>query len=91
MAVLVTTTLLGIAILLFVTEWILSWTTVPPPPPPGTYRYIRLAEHRPRASAFLTPSGAFPSLENKEYPLEIDENGFIRPSKVHDDPDFTPL
>ena len=79
----------GILLLLFVAEAILSSTAEEPPPPPGTYRYIRLAEHRPNASRPQIPGGAFPSLEHKEYPLSIDEHGFIEPSAVHDAPDLT--
>lgn len=81
--------LVGTTLGLFAVEWLLGMGAPPAEPPPGTYRYIRLAEHRPSASAVLTPSGAFPSVEQKEYPLEIDADGFIEPSKVHDDPDFT--
>ena len=89
MAVLGGVLLLGTAALLFVAEWILGWGEPPAAPPPGTYRYIRLAEHRPSASARITPAGGFPTVEQKEYPLEIDEHGFIEPTAVHDDPDLT--
>lgn len=55
-------------------------------------RYIRLKEHHPG-----TRNPQFPiaqhlrqahTLERKEYVLEADENGFIRPSRVHDEADL---
>jgi lysophospholipase L1-like esterase len=56
-------------------------------------RYIRLREYSPGTRAVLVPRASHleraHTLERREYVLESDENGFIRPSAVHEAPDLT--
>jgi lysophospholipase L1-like esterase len=56
-------------------------------------RYIRLREFAPMIYTGLVPSDGYlsgkDSLEKKQYMFRTDENGFIMPSKVHQDPDIT--
>lgn len=58
----------------------------------GISRYIRLREHEPLRFEFLTPDSnyikKFDSLSFKKYLFRTDENGFIMPSKIYDDPDI---
>jgi len=62
----------------------------------STRRYIRLSERRPLASRiFCRPNADFlrytDTLAPGDYVLEVDPQGFIAPSKVHEDPDVTIL
>ncbi|MCK9377464.1 MAG: GDSL-type esterase/lipase family protein [Syntrophobacterales bacterium] len=57
----------------------------------GERRYIRLKEYRPGTRLLLAfPRNHLPYTDNvftKKYRLDIDQNGFIVPSKVYDRPD----
>jgi hypothetical protein len=57
----------------------------------GTSRTILLREGRPNSSGMVTPYRwqieASDTLPDKSFLLRHDENGFVMPSKVHDDPD----
>jgi hypothetical protein len=58
----------------------------------GTRRYIRLREHNPQAFQEVFPDDYFfatfaPSLTPRRFRIQIDENGFIFPSRKHADPD----
>lgn len=74
--------------LLLVAEKLIAWLRPPVPAPSPTDRYIRLSEHPPSKTAFVTPSIDSDSLEHKQYRLQIDGDGYIWPSKVHADPDL---
>ena len=55
-------------------------------------RTIRLKEH-PISSSFIYSPDVYylevtDSLEKKMYLFEVDDNGFVIPSKIHDDPDM---
>lgn len=56
-------------------------------------RYISLRERTPNTKRFITPYLRYcetaESPVRKAYILEIDENGFHRPSKIHDNPDLS--
>ena len=58
-------------------------------------RSIRLKEFPPLTTAFLTPSNKYmmgtDTLEQKEYRLAIDDDGYISPSKIHENADSTIL
>ena len=57
----------------------------------GERRYIRLKEYRPGTRLLLAfPRNHLPYTDNvftKKYRLDIDENGFIVPSRIYDRPD----
>jgi lysophospholipase L1-like esterase len=76
-----------------VTEKILAWKTHNLVHPTGIKRYIKLREFNPLYSDILVPSDdalkMSDSLEQKEYVLRVDRQGFIMPSKVHEHPDLT--
>jgi len=61
--------------------------------PTPVYRYIRLREQPPFKIDYNVPRPdlvrAGGGLVDKEYRMEIDDNGFIRPSRIYDDPDVT--
>lgn len=54
-------------------------------------RAIVLRENRPSITKKIFPSkrqiNRSDNLDNKEYILEIDENGYVAPSKIYDEPD----
>lgn len=56
-------------------------------------RHIRLAELAPSSLLYVTPTDnqikGFDSLVKKEFRFEIDINGFIYPSVVHENPDLS--
>jgi hypothetical protein len=56
-------------------------------------RYIRLKEYRPRSRILLPfPQGHLPFTDNvftKKYALEVDADGFIKPSRKHTHPDLS--
>lgn len=58
----------------------------------GIKRSVRLSEYAPLSTHSSTPSDAWmmrtDSLLKKDYRWQIDEDGFIYPSRVHDDPDL---
>lgn len=58
----------------------------------GIKRYIKLREFNPLYADILVPNDdalrTSDSLVQKEYVLRIDRDGFIMPSKVHQDPDL---
>ncbi len=49
-------------------------------------RHIRLRELQPNANYLRTPSQNYETLENRQYHLDVDNNGFIKPSFVNKDP-----
>ncbi|MGC9326604.1 MAG: SGNH/GDSL hydrolase family protein [Candidatus Hinthialibacter sp.] len=55
-------------------------------------RTIRLREHPPGTHFAVQPDAGYlqrtDSLDNRFYKIEIDEKGFIQPSRVYEDPDF---
>lgn len=56
-------------------------------------RLIQLAEHPPNTVWFVEPYGVeiADTLERKQYRLAIDENGYVTPSELYDDPDIVML
>ncbi|WP_133511721.1 SGNH/GDSL hydrolase family protein [Candidatus Thiosymbion oneisti] len=56
-------------------------------------RNIRLREYLPSAVKYVVPTDAdmsnSDSLVKKEYRFEIDKDGYIYPSRIHDQPDLT--
>jgi len=76
-----------------VTEKILAYRAQPNIYYPGIKRYVKLRETRPLFSDVLVPPqntmDISDSLVRKGYPFRIDANGFIMPSKIHDDPQLT--
>ncbi|WP_176722507.1 SGNH/GDSL hydrolase family protein [Candidatus Thiosymbion oneisti] len=56
-------------------------------------RNIRLREHIPSTVKYLVPTDAYmentDSLVKKEYRFEIDRDGYLYPSRIHDKPDLT--
>ena len=77
----------------FVTEKILAFRAQPNIYYPGIKRYVNLRESRPLYSNVIIPPqntmDISDTLVQKGYPFRIDENGFIMPSKVHDNPQLT--
>lgn len=54
----------------------------------GSRRHVILREHNPETSGFMvTDMSLTDSLEDKKYRIAMDDNGFIVPSKVHDESD----
>jgi hypothetical protein len=76
-----------------VTEKILAYRAQPNIYHPGIKRYVKLRESRPLYSDVIIPSQTTmdisDSLVQKGYKFRIDENGFIIPSKIHDNPQLT--
>jgi len=62
---------------------------------PPTARSVRLKEHPPHVRVITRPSDAnlpaADSLAVADYPLRIDRDGWIEPSRVHEKADFTVL
>lgn len=60
----------------------------------ATSRFIRLRELQPGFDQYLKPFEAIPrrdmadSLEDKPFRLRVDQDGFIEPSRIHQDPDI---
>jgi hypothetical protein len=83
-------TVIGMALL---TEKILAYRAQPNVYYPGIKRYIKLREPRPLYSDIIVPPPATmdisDTLAKKGYEFRVDANGFIIPSKIHDDPQFT--
>ena len=56
-------------------------------------RYIRLKEHPPSTIRYVVPSDTHmsetDSLVQKEFKFEIDDDGYIYPSKIHEQSDIT--
>lgn len=56
-------------------------------------RHIRLKEHSPLLDRTMTPLPAdlklTENLENKPFPFRTDQNGFIQPSNVYENPDIS--
>ena len=71
-----------------VADVVLGWTPVPPVGLTDTNRFIKLAEYLPSTVSIVTQSVAGDG-EQKEFRIELDENGFICPAKIYDAPDFT--
>ena len=93
------TTLFLFSIVIFIImvlgfEIYLAWTNpeLKPNERKGLSRHIRLREQRPMTIRYFTPTDeemkATDSLIRKEYRLQIDEDGFIYPSRIHDKPDL---
>lgn len=94
-------TTLSIAVLIFLTLLIggselalRMFTTLPSGQSISQYttnRYIQLREYKPGASMVLVPSETrlmiSDGLQKAEYPLNIDENGFVEPSIIYEHPD----
>lgn len=61
-------------------------------PPPRRERVIRLREHAPNQDRWVRPTRDYmrgvDSLERKFYRLATDENGFLNPGRIHEQPDF---
>ena len=78
-----------------VTEYVLE-KALPPPAP--VRRHIRLREHPPNLNSLIRlkartlgklQNAQVDDLDRTEYSLRTDANGFIRPSRIYDDPDFS--
>ena len=58
-------------------------------------RHIRLKEHSPSFVRYVVPNDAYmtntDSLIQKEFKFEVDDDGYIYPSRVHEIPDVTIL
>jgi hypothetical protein len=87
-------TLLGILVLVLAAEKILQWQHHRQ----GIFleterRYIRLKEYRPKSRMMLAfPRDHLPYTDNvftKKYPVRVDADGFIMPSRRHARPDVT--
>lgn len=52
------------------------------------HRSIKLRENKPNHDYIRAPGKAFETLEDKEYHLRTDNNGIIKPSFVHANPDL---
>jgi lysophospholipase L1-like esterase len=80
------------ALILFGAEKILSLTQ-PVFNNSGIQRYIRLKEHPPLGKGYVAPtadqSAASDSPFEEQYHFEIDEDGFIYPSRIHANPDLS--
>jgi lysophospholipase L1-like esterase len=76
-----------------VTEKILAYRAQPNIYYPGIKRYVKLRENRPLYSDVIVPPQTTmdisDTLVKKDYKFRIDENGFIVPSKIHDNPYLT--
>lgn len=78
-------------------EFLLSFYEIPYVSSSGseyrTNRYIQLREYKPNTSMTLVPSKTrlqiSDGLKNTTYPLNIDANGFVAPSIIHEKPDIT--
>lgn len=59
----------------------------------GIKRYIKLREYPPLYAAKFIPTAddlsQADSLVKREYQFRVDANGFVMPSKIHDQPDLT--
>ncbi len=90
-AVLSAVVLVPCAALLLAFEAFLAWRN--PPPPNDTFRAIRLREHKPGLDEMIDMPDALlrdpESLRQATVHLKIDRDGFIEPSRVHDQADFT--
>jgi hypothetical protein len=77
----------------FVTEKILAYRAQPNIYYPGIKRYVKLRESRPLYSDVIIPPqntmDISDGLVRKGYPFRVDKNGFIMPSKIHDNPQLT--
>jgi len=51
-------------------------------------RNIRLRELKPNLKNYQTPPRQYPTLENKQYLLQTDGNGFITPALINKNPDL---
>ena len=62
------------------------------PEPALLRRVIRLKEHLPGQRLEITPTAEYleatDSLEDRTFKFEVDANGFIEPSEIHEKPDF---
>ena len=76
-----------------VTEKFLAYRAQPNIYYPGIKRYVKLRESRPLYSDVIIPPQTTmdisDTLVQKGYKFRIDENGFIMPSKIHDNPQLT--
>lgn len=76
-----------------VTEKLLSWRSQGLGYAPGTIRYIKLREFPPGYHEVLHPSkqavAKSDSLEDRDFIIRVDKDGFIMPSRVHNHPDLT--
>jgi hypothetical protein len=79
--------------MVLVTEKILAYRAQPNIYYPGIKRYVKLRENKPLSSDVIIPSQTTmdisDTLVQKGYQFRIDENGFIIPSKIHDNPQLT--
>jgi lysophospholipase L1-like esterase len=84
---------LAIGCLAVVTEKILAAKTHNLINPTGIKRFIKLREFNPLYRDVLAPDPDYvqkcDSLEAKKFVLRVDRQGFIMPSKIHDQPDLT--
>ena len=55
----------------------------------GIERFIRLKEHPPFSQIGIIPTGMEDEMKQKGDDFRVDKNGFIEPSKKHDNPDLT--
>lgn len=73
-------------------EKYIAWTNIDTREKEGAERYVVLREKHPFSVRYDRPNievlKVTDSLRNKAYRLEIDEDGFIFPSRVHEKPDI---
>ena len=85
--------LLAIGGLAVATEKLLAIRTHDLINPIGIKRFIKLREFNPLYRDVLVPDADYvrkcDSLEAKKFVLRVDRQGFIMPSKIHDQPDLT--
>ncbi len=58
-------------------------------PEPPLQRSLRLKEHYPNFSSTLPGPSAGDILEEKDYPFRVDNDGYLVPSKVYEEPDLS--
>jgi lysophospholipase L1-like esterase len=82
-----------IVALALVTERVLVWKSGPYSYRLGSKRFINLREFEPNYRDALSPTdlgmARTDSLVRKKYPVRVDENGFLMPSRVHPQADVT--
>jgi lysophospholipase L1-like esterase len=86
-------TLVFLVAIVFAFEKYLAYTSSKNAAPTPVYRYIHLREQPPFKIDYNIPRPELvrdsDGLVDKEYRMEIDANGFIYPSRIHEDPDVT--
>lgn len=80
-------------VLIFTAEKYLAYKNKTTGKPKIKYRYISLREHHPFTDEEYIPDDKYleftDSLIKKAYQLKVDENGFVKPSKIHEKPDIS--